>query len=588
MDDYLVNLSILLSQNRGVYAVLLGSGVSRAASIPTGWEILEDLANKVAELYGEPGVSDLATWYSAKFGESLTYSGLLTRLAPKRAERGALLRAYFEPSDQERSTNRKTPTGAHRAIARLVRDGVVRVIVTTNFDRLMEVALEDVGISPSVISSADDALGALPLVHSACTVVKVNGDYLDGRIRNTSEELGKYDASMRALMRRIFDEYGVIACGWSAEYDTGLSNIWRSAPNRRFSAFICYRTQPSTAAKDLADKIGAQLIQIDSSDAFFEDLETNIQSAQKLLTRRPISAKIAAENVKQYIVEDKYRIKLHDLIHNEVESLFEKLGSEGDKRAAEPKHSTVTDDLMKRYEAASSVAMSLLVTGAMWGGSGESDLWTYIVERTCRLEPYTGGYVALKKLNQYVSMRLFHAGLISAIFKNNLELFVALMTTETHVEGHRHPAYFNLYTDHVINDECWKVWSAAAARTSANGYRNPGEYLFANLRSPLLEYIPNDDVYRAIVCKVDYIVSLAAGDLAKEAQGQQFDWVYGNLWTRKDRRTNELYEEWLNRIGQRQPEWTMLTDAGMFGGKHQRLIDIAAFYNERRPFIQHF
>ena len=39
--------------NRGVYAVLVGSGVSRAARIPTGWEVTLDLIRKLAKLYGE-------------------------------------------------------------------------------------------------------------------------------------------------------------------------------------------------------------------------------------------------------------------------------------------------------------------------------------------------------------------------------------------------------------------------------------------------------------------------------------------------------------------------------------------------------
>ena len=38
-----------------------------------------------------------------------------------------------------------------RAIARLVRSGHVRVIVTTNFDRLMENALREEGIEPTVV-----------------------------------------------------------------------------------------------------------------------------------------------------------------------------------------------------------------------------------------------------------------------------------------------------------------------------------------------------------------------------------------------------------------------------------------------------
>src|SRR5882672_3478248 len=47
MIDPIVSLSFSLYSNSGVYALLLGSGVSRSASIPTGWEIVQDLVHKI-------------------------------------------------------------------------------------------------------------------------------------------------------------------------------------------------------------------------------------------------------------------------------------------------------------------------------------------------------------------------------------------------------------------------------------------------------------------------------------------------------------------------------------------------------------
>jgi NAD-dependent SIR2 family protein deacetylase len=86
-----------------------------------------------------------------------------------------LLRGFFEPTEEDRQEKRKLPTSAHRAIAELVAKGYFRVLVTTNFDRLLESALTDIGIQPVVIATADAAKGALPLAHSRCTIIKVNG-----------------------------------------------------------------------------------------------------------------------------------------------------------------------------------------------------------------------------------------------------------------------------------------------------------------------------------------------------------------------------------------------------------------------------
>ena len=80
-----------------------------------------------------------------------------------------------------------------------MKDGFIRVIITTNFDRLLENAIREAGIEPTVIKSEDDLAGAVPLAHSRCYVIKLNGDYLDTRIRNTEGELAAYSAQFNQL-----------------------------------------------------------------------------------------------------------------------------------------------------------------------------------------------------------------------------------------------------------------------------------------------------------------------------------------------------------------------------------------------------
>lgn len=48
MIDPLIQLAFAVQSGRGAYALLLGSGISRSAEIKTGYEILEDLIEKVA------------------------------------------------------------------------------------------------------------------------------------------------------------------------------------------------------------------------------------------------------------------------------------------------------------------------------------------------------------------------------------------------------------------------------------------------------------------------------------------------------------------------------------------------------------
>jgi hypothetical protein len=61
--DPLTAVSFSLFENKGVYALLIGSGVSRAAEIPTGWEITLDLIRRIPALKGITGEPDWLAWY---------------------------------------------------------------------------------------------------------------------------------------------------------------------------------------------------------------------------------------------------------------------------------------------------------------------------------------------------------------------------------------------------------------------------------------------------------------------------------------------------------------------------------------------
>ena len=205
MIDPLLSLAFSMHSNRGAYAVLLGSGISRAAEIPTGWEIVLDLTRKLAALRGEDCAQGEEAWYTRTFGEPPDYSKLLQRIAKKSAERQSLLRGYFEPNEDDIPVGRKQATAAHEALADLVKSGHVRVILTTNFDRLIERSLENVGVHPVVVSTPNGLDGVMPLAHGQPTVIKLHGDYLDARIKNTPEELAKYDRRVNRMLDRILD-----------------------------------------------------------------------------------------------------------------------------------------------------------------------------------------------------------------------------------------------------------------------------------------------------------------------------------------------------------------------------------------------
>ena len=195
------------------------------------------------------------------------------------AARRDLLHAYFEPADDdEREAGIKQPTAAHRAIAELVSSGRVRLILTTNFDHLMETALAEAGVPPQVIARADAIPGMAPLQHARATVIKLHGDYLDVQaIRNTPAELGSYDPAMNDLLARIFDEYGLVVVGWSGEGHRPHPRH-RKLPDPPLPHLLGGPPRPHVPSRGrlLASRAG-HLIPIDGADSFCADLRDKVK-----------------------------------------------------------------------------------------------------------------------------------------------------------------------------------------------------------------------------------------------------------------------------------------------------------------------
>ncbi len=369
-NDSITQLAFSVYENKGVFAVLLGSGLSRSAEIPTGWEITLDLVRRVALAQGVPEQSDWAKWYREKTGQEPNYSVLLEEIATSPNERRAILHRYIEPDEQDREERRKTPTKAHHAIAHLVRAGYVRVIVTTNFDRLMENALREQGVEPTVVASADALVGAEPLTHSRCYVLKLHGDYKDARILNTDQELSAYPDSYNRLLDRIFDEHGLIICGWSGEWDHALRSAFLRTPNRRYPVYWTARGSLGSGAQELATHRAAKAIPITGADEFFQTLQQRVETLEQSQRQNPASVELLVNSAKRYLSKPEYRIQLDELLSQETERLMVQLD---DQRFA-PQGQWSQEEFrsrVQRYKAAAEPLTRMAGVLGRWGDGNE-------------------------------------------------------------------------------------------------------------------------------------------------------------------------------------------------------------------------
>jgi hypothetical protein len=585
MIEPILTLAISVHSNPGIYALLLGSGLSRPAGIPTGWDVVLNLVRKVAALAGEDCEPDPGAWYQAKYGEEPDYSKLLNHLAKSPPERQQLLRSYFEPDDDEREQELKLPTVAHRAIADLVSKGYVRVIITTNFDRLMEQALDDVGVTPTVISSADQMSGALPLTHTRCTIIKIHGDYIDTRIKNTPEELAAYDPTMDSLLDRVFDEYGLIVCGWSAQWDPALRAAIERCPSRRFTTFWAARGRVVEEAQGLISHRRAELIEIEGADSFFQDLAEKVRALEHISLRHPLSKATAVATLKRYLPEDRHKIRAHDLVMDEGNRLQAELN---ETRFPLDGTNVTIDDIanrMREYLALSETLLALVINGCYWGEQRHEGLWMKCIEMAADHTRLGRGLGVYMELRDFPALLLMYGGGVSAVAARKYGNLAAVLTR---VGGHdislnrEIPLALLINADVVIHPNVAQHIIAPGKKS----YIPVSDYLFQVLREPLRELMPRDAHYQESFDRFEYLWTLTYVDLHEQLKAGQ-RWAIGRyLWRDVQHYEfaktvlSQLYEE-MDTVG----GWSGLP-AGLFGGSQMRLRAAREKFDEALPKLR--
>ncbi len=428
MVDDRMSLAFSVRNNPGRYALLIGSGVSTGAGIPTGWAVVEDLIEKIAAAHDGDKPDDPFEWYKQEYGEEARYDDIIGELADSKEERRALLEDYFEATEEEREAGDKTPTDAHHAIAWLVDEGYVNVVITTNFDRLLERAMEERGVTPVTVTGAESAGGAEPLEHQDAIVVKVNGDYKETDIRNLASELGEYPDSLQRIIDQTFRSYGLVVCGWSAEWDERLRESLRSCETHRYSTYWCHRSGLEDEASHLVEHRGGNSIQIEGAAPFFSELKERVQALEGAEAGAPLTRETARERAKRYLPREERRIDLADLLKDTTERSREEIF---DQEKFPLKGDDIdVDNRLSRYVSAIGTLTSAVMACSYWGGDTVNDGVEPVYRSIQRLgkTPSPSSYnTALEVLRRYPASFVFYGAGSTALAAENWNLVNKLL-----------------------------------------------------------------------------------------------------------------------------------------------------------------
>ncbi|MDX3696905.1 SIR2 family protein [Streptomyces europaeiscabiei] len=253
------------------------------------------------------------------------------------------------------------------------------MIITTNFDRLTERALEEAGITPQVIHRPEEYARAAPLQHRAVTVIKVHGDYLAYESLNTDEELSTYPEEQAGFLDRVFDEYGLIICGWSADWDRALVRAISGVRSRRYPMFWSQYGTAGAETQGLAARHSAAVITGATADEFFPGLVRRLDALDKL-AEVPPTREMAVAQLKRALPDPVRRIELHDLVIQATNLVINRATPDN-----YPLHGDVFEQNATSYRRDADTLLHLLATGAFHDDGTHDALWVRTVQRLARL-----------------------------------------------------------------------------------------------------------------------------------------------------------------------------------------------------------
>lgn len=220
------------------YILFVGAGVSKDAGVPTAWDLMLKTAGVLYaadQPEGDPDI-DLEKWFIESKYSKMQYADLIGTLYPHYPEQQQFLEGYLNGHDVGE---------AHVAIAELARRGIIRAVITTNFDHYIEKALEAINKDVQVISTEEDLENSEPLIHcKKIRLYKPHGTLGKGALKNTPADLEHLSPLMREELIRVLSEHGVIVLGYSGG-DKGIVEVFKSRKTSHYPLFWVDPRYPS-------------------------------------------------------------------------------------------------------------------------------------------------------------------------------------------------------------------------------------------------------------------------------------------------------------------------------------------------------
>jgi hypothetical protein len=263
----------------GYYAFLVGAGISTGAGIPMGGGVVALLRQKLLE--------ELQRDLSPEAGDRLFRElGWFQDADTEYSE--ALLRAFASDAERQRFfrglISGKMPTLAHYYLASIIASGRCSLILTTNFDDLLEKALYGLRFDQFNVVTHGEGTEYVSSQSGMATIVKLHGHYTYPQLANLSNDLQQLSGKLGAYFESLLRDFGLIVCGYAGR-DRSVMHPITDAVRRRTVArgvIWCLRNEAQIAGTPYLNALkrhgqgNVRFLTIKGADDFYRDLHNRL------------------------------------------------------------------------------------------------------------------------------------------------------------------------------------------------------------------------------------------------------------------------------------------------------------------------
>lgn len=216
------------------FALFLGSGTSVQSGIPTGGQLVWDFKRRLYCNHHKVPVEKFRDLESSDTQRALRDFVEAQGMVPptESSEYSYFFEKCFQTGDDRKyfvqtKVANAVPSIGHRCLGKLVIDGVIEEVFTTNFDELIESGIQVAKPGHSVLVLSPEKHDRISELSRADfpKVIKLHGDYRYDSLKNTSEELKALDASLSNYFKECLKVKGLVLCGYSGSDDSVLSAL---------------------------------------------------------------------------------------------------------------------------------------------------------------------------------------------------------------------------------------------------------------------------------------------------------------------------------------------------------------------------